>query len=302
MESNGYTTRTAARLTGLTPYLLRAWEKRYGVVHPQRTESNRRMYSDADIERLRLLRKATMAGFAISDMAALSDEELRVLLQRIADEEDNAAHAGRNYAGWRSALMRETVRMHAAGFERVLFEADRQLARAALIDNVLSPFLNDIGSGWREGDVRIVQEHFTTAVLRSVLLRLLTASVPIPDAPHVLTAAPSGQQHELGVLLAGLVAADAGRAVTHLGADLPGEEIAAAARELQSRTLLLSIVYPPDDERTFAELAALLRLLPPDTTVIVGGASAAPYLARLQHETLLYIESTAGLREYFSRG
>ncbi|MBR9978415.1 MAG: MerR family transcriptional regulator [Bacteroidetes bacterium] len=301
MENSGYTTRTAARLTGLTPYVLRAWEKRYGVVRPLRTESNRRMYSDADIERLRLLRKATVAGFAISDMAALNDEELRVLLQRIEDEEDNAAHAGKNYASWRSALMRETVRMHAAGLERALLEADRQLSRAALIDNVLSPFLNDIGNGWREGEVRIAQEHFSTAVIRSVLLRLLTASVPFPDAPHVLTATPSGQQHELGVLLAGLVAADAGLAVTHLGADLPGEEIAAAARELQSRTVLLSIVYPPDDERTFAELAELLRLLPPDTKVIVGGVSAAPYLARLQHETLQYIESTAGLREYFSR-
>jgi MerR family transcriptional regulator, light-induced transcriptional regulator len=299
MDTPKYSTQTAARLSGLTPFVLRAWEKRYSVVCPVRSETNRRLYSDADVERLSLLRRLTEAGFAISSVAPRSDTELRSMLRRIEEGEERADGVSIDYAGWRGAMMRRVQLFDGAGLERVLLEAERELSRHALIDHVLAPFIVDIGSGWREGRVRISQEHLATSVLRSVLVDLLNASVAADGASRVISATPAGQVHELGVLLAALAAASTGRAVTHLGADLPSEEIAAAVRDLGADEVLLSIVYPPDDARTFEELVELVRLLPSGTRLLVGGASAPAYLARIDHPSILHLDGLTELWRHY---
>ncbi len=300
MNKPKYSIQTAARLSGLTPFVIRAWEKRYDVVRPHRTETNRRLYSDADVERLGMLRKLTEAGLAISSVARLPDHELRALLRKMDDDAVHAEANAKDYAGWRAVLMRHALQLDGAGLERALREAERELSRHAFIDHVIGPFIADIGSGWREGSVRIVQEHLATTAVRTVLIDLLnTASVP-SDAERVISATPSGQMHELGVLLAALAASTAGRAVTHLGADLPAEEIALAARDLGAAEVLISIVYPPDDTETFAQLVELVRLLPAYTRIVAGGASAPAYLARIDHPSILSIERTSDLWEHYS--
>ncbi len=300
MNTPRYGTQSAARLSGLTPFVLRAWEKRYKVVQPARTATNRRLYSDSDVERLGLLRKLTEAGLAISSVASLSDGELRALLRRMEDEARNTEGVARDYAGWRAALMRQALLLDGSGLERVLLEAEQELSRHVFIDHVVGPFIADIGTGWREGRVRIVQEHLATTAVRTVIINLLSAASPPTDAPHVVSATPSGQMHELGVLLAALAASTSGRAVTHLGADLPAAEIAAAARDLGAAEVLLSIVYPPDDEQTFTQLVDLIQFLPSDVAIVVGGASAPAYLARIDHPLLLHIENTTDLWEHFA--
>lgn len=300
METPRYTTQTAARLSGLSVFVLRAWEKRYSVVKPQRTASNRRLYSDADVERLVLLRKLTEAGLAISSAAPLTDAELRTMLRRVDELGLDVDKEAMSPAGWRAGLMRQTRQLDGSGLERILRDAERTLSRRVFIDHVVAPFLGEIGSGWREGRVRIVQEHLATATIRSVLVELLNAATAPSGARRVITATPTGQVHEMGALLAGLTASSTGRAVTHLGAGLPAEEIAHAARDLDAAEVLLSIVYPPDDATTFAELVELVRLLPTGVVLVVGGASAPAYLARIDHPSIVHIESTADLWEHYA--
>jgi MerR family transcriptional regulator, light-induced transcriptional regulator len=300
METPRYTTQTAARLSGLSVFVLRAWEKRYSVVKPQRTSTNRRLYSDADVERLVLLRKLTEAGLAISSAAPLTDTELRTMLRRVEELGLDDNGEGMDPAGWRAGLMRRTRQLDGTGLERMLREAERTLPRRVFIDHVVAPFLGEIGSGWREGRVRIVQEHLATTTIRSVIVDLLNAATAVSGAQRVITATPSGQVHEMGALLAGLAASTMGHAVTHLGADLPAEEIAHAARDLDAAEVLISIVYPPDDATTFAELVELVRLLPTGVGLVVGGASAPAYLARIDHPSLMHIESTADLWEHYA--
>ncbi len=300
MNTPRYSIQTAARLCGLTPYVLRAWEKRYNVVDPLRTPTNRRLYTDADVERLGMLRKLTESGLAISSVAALPDAELRVLLRKMDDRVSDAEMRVKDYAGWRAALMRHAQQLDAAGLETTLREAEKELSRHAFIDHVVGPFVADIGSGWREGRVRIVQEHLATTAVRGVLVDLLNAAAVPADAERVVSATPTGQRHELGVLLAALAASTAGRAVTHLGTDLPAAEIALAARDLGAAEVLISIVYPPDDADTFAELVELVRLLPPDTRIIVGGASAPTYAAHIDHPSIIHLQSTSELWEHYA--
>lgn len=296
MDTARYTTQTAARLSGLTPFVLRAWEKRYGVVKPVRTETNRRLYSDADVERLTLLRRLTDEGLTISGVAGMSDPELRALLVRIEDEEGRGDSNSADFAAWRTELLRHVQRLDAAGLERALLDAERELARSALIEHVLVPVVIEIGSGWRDGRIRIVQEHLATSILRRVLVALLNADVHPDGAARAVSATPAGQMHELGVLLAALTLSSEGVPVTHLGADLPAAEIAAAARELGASSVLLSIVYPPDDPQTFSELVELVRLLPAGTRLLVGGSSAPAYLARIDHPSVHAVESMSELR------
>lgn len=291
MDAPRYTIQTAARLSGLTQFVLRAWEKRYAVVHPARTVTNRRLYSDAEVERLTLLRKLTDEGLAISGIAGMNDGELRALLMRI---EDDAASKGGNavdFAGWRTELLRQVQRLDAIALERTLFDAERALPRHSLIEHVLTPFVIEIGSGWREGRIRIVQEHLATSVLRRVLVALLNADIHPDGAARAVSATPSGQVHELGVLLAALALSTEGVPVTHLGTDLPAAEIASAARELGASLILLSVVYPPDDPLTFSELVELVRLLPTGSRLLVGGSSAPAYLARIDHPSVHLIEN-----------
>jgi DNA-binding transcriptional MerR regulator/methylmalonyl-CoA mutase cobalamin-binding subunit len=300
MDRSRYAIQTAARLSGLTPFVLRAWEKRYDVPRPARTATNRRLYSDADVEYLTLLRKLTEGGIAISGLVKLPDAELRALLRKVEEEGKRAGGGTKDYAGWRAALMHQAQRLDSVGLERSLREAERQLSRRAFIDHVVGPFMSDIGSNWREGRVRIVQEHHATSIVRTVLVDLLRSAVPPSDAERVISATPGGQHHELGVLLAGLAASTAGRVVTHLGADLPAEEIAAAARDLGASEILLSIVYPPDDTHTFSQLVELVRLLPSGVRIVIGGASAPAYLARLDATSILYLESTSDLWDHYA--
>ena len=302
MDTPRYSTQTAARLSGLTPFVLRAWEKRYQVVKPVRTETNRRMYSDADVERLTLLRRLTDEGLAISGIAGMSDAELRALLVRMEDEVGREDGSGADFAGWRTELLRHVQRLDAVGLERTLLDAERELSRGALIEHVLFPVVIEIGSGWREGRIRIVQEHLASSVLRRVLVALLNADVHPDGAARAVSATPAGQMHELGVLLAALALSSEGVPVTHLGADLPAAEIAAAARELGATRVLLSIVYPPDDPSTFEELVELVRLLPSTTQVLVGGASAPAYLARIDHPSVHAVESMSELRVLLPSG
>ena len=292
---------TAARLSGLTPFVIRAWEKRHGVVHPQRTESNQRRYSDADVERLSLLRRLTEMGKSISEIAALADPELRDLLRKLQDMEDQDEGGARDYAAWRGELMRHAQQLDAARLEGALIDAERAFPRPAYIGHVIAPFIADIGNGWREGRLRIVQEHLASSVLRRVLLSFLTRDTHAEHAARVVSATPSGQVHELGVLLAALAASSAGHAVTHLGADLPAEEIALAARALDANVVLLSIVYPPGDAQTFAELVELVRLLPADARLLVGGASAPAYLARLDDPSVFSVLDLSELHAILSQ-
>jgi DNA-binding transcriptional MerR regulator/methylmalonyl-CoA mutase cobalamin-binding subunit len=270
------------RRTGLSPAVLRMWERRYGVVKPTRSPKGRRLYSDSDVERLRLLARATQGGRSIGQVAALSEDALAELVRRDAVEERARSSVGITIPARRVVedALAAIERLEAASLEAMLGRAMLVLPAHAFLDDVVAPLLQQTGERWREGTLRPVHGQLATAVLRRALDRFREASAP-SDAPELVVATPAGQMHEFGALLVAATAAAEAWAVTYLGPDLPAEDIADAVRVTGARALALSIVHPSGDRALAHELRTLASRLPRATLLLAGGAAAPSYAAAI---------------------
>ncbi len=292
-----------ARRTGLKPDLIRAWERRYGAVEPGRSETRRRFYSDADVERLLLLRRVVNTGRGISQVAGLSNAELEALI----DAEPVApAYVPSELAGGDPDQIAEAVlgrclaaaqRLDVRELELELDRASVVFSRTHLIERVLVPLMRRVGDLWHQGTLRPIHEHMASSVVRTFIGGMHGACHPEVSAPHLVVTTPARQRHELGALLAAATAAGEGWQVTYLGPDLPPEEIAAAALQKGARAVALSITYPPDDPTLIDDLRRLRRLLGSRTALLVGGRACPAYTSILQEVGCVRVEDLAGLRE-----
>jgi DNA-binding transcriptional MerR regulator/methylmalonyl-CoA mutase cobalamin-binding subunit len=272
--------KSVTQRTGLNAHIIRIWEKRYGAVTPDRTATNRRIYSDGDIERLTLLRQLTQSGHSIGLVAKLPTERLRELATTASPLSSPTANPT-EVASTAAALLAdclEAVRaLDARGMEGALKRAETALGALGMLQRVASPLAQALGAQWREGSMTAAHEHFATAVLRTHLALAAKSFAAGPDNPVLLVATPAGQLHELGALLFSTLAASLGWQVTYLGASLPAAEIAGAARQQRVRAVALSLVYPEDDPSLEGELTRLRELLPSGVRIIVGGRAMPSY-------------------------
>lgn len=270
--------RVAADRSGLTPELLRAWESRYDVVEPGRSEGGQRRYSDTDIERLRLLKLATDAGRRISDVAGLTDAELDALVAEDREErfEPESADGAARATGERAlaACIEAAEAYDGARLRSELHRAVIAMTPSDLVDHVISPLMRHLGEMWEEGRIDPGHEHLATAIVRQVLTGVTDLISPDGDRSLLVVATPAGELHEIGALLAGAAAAGEGWAVTYLGADLPAASIARAARQRRARVVALSLVLPASANAFLDELEALRDELDPDVELVVGGEGA----------------------------
>ncbi|MFM1921532.1 MAG: hypothetical protein RLZZ303_3166 [Candidatus Hydrogenedentota bacterium] len=290
------------RRTGLSPHVIRVWEKRYGAVEPGRTDTNRRLYSDADIDRLRLLGAATRLGHAIGTIAGLSIPELEALQKDAASDslalgtsslpEENASLARL------SAAAREAIQhFDDSGLAETLRAANAELARPLLMDSFLLPLLDWLGRCWQSGKLRVAHEHFASVIIRDFLITIRGNYAEQESAPVMVVATPSGQHHELGALIVADTASSAGWHVVYMGAALPAEDVGLIARETGAAAVALSIVYPPDDPALARELRELARsYLPAGVSLLVGGMGAAAYGDVIDDIGAHRIQSMAELR------
>ncbi|MBD0321212.1 MAG: MerR family transcriptional regulator, partial [Gemmatimonadetes bacterium] len=270
--------RVVSERTGLSPDVLRAWEKRYRAVEPpRRTGGSQRLYSDADVDRLRMLRRVTQAGRSIGQVAELSTAELAALVR----EDEAALHtaptprpAGGSARTHVDRCLLHIRDLNSGALEAALMRALLALGAERFLDEVAVPVMREVGRAWEEKVLGIAQEHLATAVLRRVLGFAADAVEVAGQAPLVVVGTPARQAHEMGALLAAVSASVAGWRVTYLGPDLPAEEIAGAARKRGAQAVALSAVYPADDPELAGELRRLRSQLPPGVTVFVGGEGA----------------------------
>lgn len=297
-----YPIKVVSQMTGLSVHVIRAWEKRYNVVEPDRTDTNRRLYSEGDIEKLRLLNDASHLGHNIGSLAALSLSELKNLLskeKRTAPETKVGLNSSSsvNTVGEILAECIETIRDYdAKKLESILLNASAKLTQPVLIEEVVIPLVYKIGDMWHEGEIRVANEHLASSVIRSFLFNLLESYPSNNSAPVLISATPRGQEHELGALIAGVVAASAGWKVVYLGANLPAEEIGAVVSYLNAKVVAISLVYPSDDPSLPKELKKLKQILPSGVSIIAGGRAVDGYLNSLDEIGALVVKNTKQLR------
>lgn len=292
--------RVAAARSGLTPSVVRVWEARYGAVEPGRTDSGQRRYSDADVERLRLLREATSAGRRIGDVATSGVDELRAMV-----EEDRRAGVrvplGGNGGDPRAediveACLVAVESSNDRSLRRELERAVLTLTPPELIDGVVSPLMKRVGEMWLDEAIDPAHEHLATVVVRQVLTEAVLGTGESDPDRKLVVATPAGQLHEIGALEAAVSAAGQGWSVVYLGTNLPASAIARAARESNARAVALSIVYPAMGPELIAEIRALREALDRQVVLVVGGRAALRNRGRLDDIGIEVLDSFASLR------
>jgi DNA-binding transcriptional MerR regulator/methylmalonyl-CoA mutase cobalamin-binding subunit len=278
MVKHGFPIAIAARRSGLSQHVIRAWEKRYAAIQPGRSGTQRRLYSDDEIERLQLLRRATQGGHSIGNIASLPTDDLRKLAATDPGPDDSAQPDPAD--SLRAACMEAIERLDAPGLDRILQTGLATLGRGPLMQRVIVPLITEIGDKWEHGVLRVAHEHCATTVIRTLLGNFVHAHSATSNAPVLIVTTPPGQLHELGALIAAATATDRGWKVLYLGPSLPAEEIAGAFAVSKADALALSIVYPADDPALAAHLRSIRKLLP-DAPIIAGGRSAHGYSAAL---------------------
>jgi DNA-binding transcriptional MerR regulator len=285
-----YPLRSAAQLTGLSPELLRAWERRYRAVEPLRTPGGTRRYRASDLERLRLLRAAIDAGHRIGSLARLSNEELEQLATAVeAVPRDRLA-----------SVLAALDDFDGAEAQRLLATQLSTLGSVCFAREIAMPLLVEIGERWVGKKLRVASEHLATAVLRSMLGSALQPSATSLRGPRVVFSTLGGERHELGLLMAALAAMGAGANPLYLGPEVPVEDLLHAVERCGAAALALSIVAQPESE-VAAPLAALRAGLPSHVHLWIGGAGAAalplpPGVERI--EGFEQLEQRVGLLDY----
>jgi MerR family transcriptional regulator, light-induced transcriptional regulator len=263
-----HSTKAAFRLTGVSPDIMRAWERRYHLVRPERDRNGHRRYSDSDIDKLRLLRKLVDRGHAIGRLSPLTTDELRMLLRDGATVRPDEIAA---------SLMRRLFEAIAA-YRPTLCDDILGLAMTGLsprdaVELVIAPALNKAGTLWRSDKVSIAQEHLLTASVERLVVTMLHTFGKAAHGPTIVFTTLSGERHTLGALMAAMIAASRGIHAVYLGPELPPAEAAQAAKSCKADAIALSVVM--DDGSVETHLCELSRRLGPAVEIWLGGSAAS---------------------------
>jgi DNA-binding transcriptional MerR regulator len=242
-----------ARRSGVPPATLRAWERRYGLFDPGRTPGGHRVYTAADLARVRRVVAFVDAGVPLG-------AAVRQILDSPGPARDEEAANPYVDGFWEAAQTFDEARAR-----RVLLEASAALAPETLLDNVLVPLLRRVGIGWQASPRNIAREHFTSTLVRASLLHGLADRVD-RAGPLVLAAAPAGETHDIGVIMAAVALATDGWHPVVLGAQTPWASLESLLAELRPQVVLLGAQLRPPAARLLATWT-----VPTASTVVFGG-------------------------------
>mgnify|MGYP001812201331 CR=1 FL=1 len=260
-EVETYSLGTVARVTGLTPDTLRAWERRYGAVEPLRTDAGTRRYREADVARLRLLKSAVEAGHRIGRVVGLSNREL---IDSVAERRPGMSEPLRG-------ALDAVKRLDSSRFEQISREQRDALGGAGFAREFAQPLLQAIGDLWAAGEVSIAGEHLASSLIRSILGATVAGQGGEGGAGTAVFSTPEGEPHELGTLASAVVARSLGWNVAYLGAEVPVADLVRTVEAIRATVVALGIAHLRVD-RTREFLAELDATLPEGVEIWIGGA------------------------------
>ncbi|MEO1858228.1 MAG: cobalamin-dependent protein [Rubritalea sp.] len=281
--------------SGLTSHVIRTWEKRYKAVQPVRTETNRRQYSDKNIQRLVWLADLTKNGHAISNIAHLSDEELASLHESLKTSNPENTCAEIAYEPVIAKTLEAIRNFDQCSLETIFDKIVKESGYSFLLEKVLIPFISRVGILWHEGDITTAEEHAATSFIKDYLCISARPFNLAINAPKLLITTPQGQLHELGATIAAAQARKFGWRVVYLGTSLPPDEIAGAAEKIGARAVVLSIISPLDDPQINVHLRKLRSQLDKQIPIIIGGPNSKMYGPTLDELKITQLKTLADL-------
>jgi DNA-binding transcriptional MerR regulator len=252
--------RTVAALTGVSAFSLRAWERRHGLITPQRTANGQRLYSQADVDRIRRILALLDAGMAIGQVAGVIDDAPEP--GAAPPVEDFWSRQGDRMAGAIAAFDERSL-------ENAYQEALALHPMEQVTERLLLPLLRRVGQRWLSSECGIAEEHFFSVYLRNKLGARFHHRRIIESGPLLLCACLPGERHEVGQLLFALAAHERGFRCVLLGADVPPSAVEAAAARVKADAVTLSASVEPPETFWTEDLPRLVKAVA--APVFVGG-------------------------------
>lgn len=284
-----YNTKAVVHQTGVPAPTLRAWERRYGIVAPQRGGNEYRLYSERDIVTVIWLRERVQTGMTISQAIALlkSLQSSRQPARR-ADREPAPPHGQTNGHGVAAPVGRpdgyaldelQSTLLHELG-NLDEFAARRTMAQAmavhpveAVCTGLLAPVLKQIGQLWADGALNVVTEHFATNVVRSHLESIFRNTGELDGGPLALVGCAPGELHEMGALMFALFLRRAGIRVAYLGQAVEADGLIETSRVVRPAVIVLGAVMS-ESVQPLQDVAKVIADLPGQRPTFAFGGRA----------------------------
>ena len=279
MSERTYRIHIAAEMSGVSEGLIRAWERRYGVLNPRRMPSGYRAYTEADIDVLKRLKKLTEEGISIAEASKMLPQlrkEAKAALA--AAEQGPRAPLQTQLVKWQQEILSAAERMDQQAIEQVLDHAANSMPPMSFFSDLVVPLQKEVGERWHLGRITVAEEHLVTQATRQRVMALIHQA-PRRTRRHVVLACLPKEDHELGLLGAALRFRHAGWRVTFLGARTPVEHLARVVAGVRPDLVGLSAINDEGAAAFKDTLRAIQSALPKETQWFVGGAAAERHRA-----------------------
>ena len=268
-----FTIKTVVQETGIPPATLRAWERRYGVLSPGRSEGGYRLYSERDIAILRWLKRQVDAGVSISRAVALlgirhpgGEDDMT-----LASPTAGLPAGARSPAAIADELLAALMAFDEARADALLSEAFAIYPVEQVAEEILAPTLVEVGERWHRGEATVVQEHFATAILRRRLSVMFQAYDQPAAGPLAITGAAPTEWHDVGILLVSLALRRNGWRVIYLGQNVPADQLLQEIRRLHPDLVCLSATTREGAAELAQVYDGMAALPAPRPRLIFGG-------------------------------
>ncbi len=291
-----------ARRTGLTADVIRVWERRYGVVTPERASNARRLYSDSDVEKLIMLRRATSAGRRIGDVASLPMDKLRELV----DKDESAAArlplakieqrpSTGSVMEYFDDCLDAVQRFNSYDIYHSLSDASKSLGIIFLLEDLLRPLVSHIQDECRRGALR--DTHYAIAIysIRAFLSNLVMNEPFVESEYKLICASPAGPVSDIAALRLAAASKSNGWDAIFLGMYGTVDEIIFAQQQSDAQLVAIGITRPADDPLLPNQLRKLRRELNNSIEIVVTGSGTAAYFDVLQEIQANYIQTISEL-------
>lgn len=247
-----YNMKAVEQQTGISAATLRAWERRYNLVVPQRTNSGYRLYSERDIALLHWVRQQMAEGLTISRVVAMlhsaensgngNGSHSYNITVDMAEQpawvrESDTPHPAEDLV---DPLVMALVQLDEGRADRLLEKAFSLYTLQSVYMDILTPAMTEIGNLWHRGDILITTEHYATAYIRGRLLQILHSFPRAYEKPPIIAGCAPGEQHDIGSILFTLTLRQRGFNVIYLGADVPLEDLMVMAEREKPVIICLS--------------------------------------------------------------
>nr|MBA3968202.1 cobalamin B12-binding domain-containing protein [Nitrospirales bacterium] len=284
-----------SKLTGFSPHVIRAWERRHGLVNPVREDNRYRLYTDDDVVLFRYLKSQVDQGLSIGELSVQGRENLQEQAQRVFGETYGDSPPSERLVIELTQALEENDR---AGFERKLNGALAVIPFEEALHRFLLPLQERVGQLWHDGKLGVGQEHFASNQVKQKIFSALNHFQTSDEGPVVVIACPTNEWHEVAAMAAAYVCRARGCRVHYLGANLPISELATYCDRNRPAYVLLSVTIMGSSEEARALAQELAGKIVPLSPVGLGGQAIQAYAEVFFQENIIVFQDLKALDRF----